>query len=122
MPRAPKQCGHIDCAERVRGGIAYCPEHERAYQKRMASRRGSTAGRGYGARHQRLRAKWATKVAAGGVRCWRCGEPIDPSEPWDLGHDDKDRSITRGPEHANRCNRASANRKGPPPPPPVDLD
>jgi hypothetical protein len=31
-------------------------------------------------------------------------------EPWDLGHDDHDRSITRGPEHRDRCNRAAAGR------------
>jgi hypothetical protein len=43
-------------------------------------------------------------VAAGLVDCWRCGERILPGAKWDLGHDDLDRSITRGPEH-RLCNR-----------------
>ena len=30
---------------------------------------------------------------------------------WDLGHDDYDRSIYRGPEHA-RCNRSAAASRG----------
>lgn len=106
----------------VRGGVSYCPEHERAYQKRMASRRGKTSARGYGAKHQRLRVEWASKVATGTVQCWRCGELIHTHEPWDLGHDDEDRSITHGPEHANRCNRAAAGRKAGSPRPPATFD
>jgi hypothetical protein len=70
----------------------------------------TTNQRGYGARHQALRRRWAREVARGGVLCARCGEPIDPVEEWDLGHDDFDRAIYNGPEHA-RCNRATAGRK-----------
>lgn len=81
--------------------------------------RGSTTQRGYGARHQRLRRQLAPIVKAGLAECWRCGEPIRPDEPWDLGHDDDDRTVYRGPEHAGRCNRAAAARKRNSTPPPA---
>jgi hypothetical protein len=74
----------------------------------MASGVGTTA-RGYGWRHQQLRARVAQIVAAGRAVCWRCGRPIRPGARWDLGHDDHDRSLYRGPEHL-RCNRATAGR------------
>jgi hypothetical protein len=77
------------------------------------ARRGGTAARGYGSVHQRLRARIAPVVARGGVRCARCGELIRPGQPWDLGHDDHDRSRYTGPEH-EACNRAtSAHRARP---------
>lgn len=46
----------------------------------------------------------------GGVICWRCLEPIVPGQPWDLGHDDFNRAMYKGPEHRH-CNRATAGRK-----------
>jgi hypothetical protein len=61
--------------------------------------------RGYGYKHQLLRRRWAPLVAAGIVDCARCGQRIAPGQPWDLGHDDADRSRYNGPEH-RRCNRA----------------
>jgi hypothetical protein len=73
----------------------------------MASRRGNTTARGYGNKHQQLRKRIAKQVAAGTAVCWRCGQPILPWMLWDLGHDDNDRSIYRGPEH-QRCNRSAA--------------
>lgn len=67
-------------------------------------RPGSTAARGYGWAHETERRRWAPKVDAGLVDCWRCGQPIEPGRPWDLGHDDDDRTKYRGPEHRT-CNR-----------------
>jgi len=65
--------------------------------------RGSTAERGYGKQHQALRARFEPIVLAGGARCWRCGQPIRPTDKWHLGHADGDRSAYMGPEHA-ACN------------------
>ena len=72
--------------------------------------RGTREERGYGAAHQATRAAYQARMDAGEtIRCWRCTEPIIYGEPWDLGHDDHDRSITHGPEHAH-CNRSAAGR------------
>ena len=69
----------------------------------------TSAERGYGAEHKKLRAAWKPRVEAGGVRCARCRRLIVPGTPWDLGHDDHDRSRYVGPEHRG-CNRAVAGR------------
>lgn len=63
----------------------------------------------YGPQHQAERRRWAPHVAAGKVRCWRCGHPIRRGQRWDLGHDDDDPSVYRGPEHV-ACNRATEGR------------
>ena len=70
---------------------------------------GDTTARGYGWLHQRTRAAWAPLVAAGQVCCARCGHPIVPGQPWDLGHTE-DRTGYTGPEHRS-CNRAAGARK-----------
>jgi hypothetical protein len=72
--------------------------------------RAKTSARGYGTAHQKLRKELSPKVEAGGVRCWRCGELIQPGEGWHLGHDDDDRRIHRGPEHSD-CNLRAAGLK-----------
>lgn len=66
----------------------------------------TTAQRGYGAAHVRLRKLWAPKVARGIVPCARCHYVILKGQPWDLGHKDDDRSKWSGPEHV-ACNRAA---------------
>lgn len=69
---------------------------------------GTTGQRGYGRGHKAERARWEPKVRAGGVHCARCGEPIEPDRPWDLGHTD-DRMGWTGPEHRT-CNRTAGAR------------
>jgi hypothetical protein len=71
---------------------------------------GTTVQRGYGVEHQQERQRWRPLVEAGHVACWRCGWYIHPAEPWDLGHDDDDRSMYRGPEHRSCNRRAGAER------------
>ena len=80
---------------------------------------GKTNDRGCGRQHQLLREAYKQRMARGEqFTCWRCGGWVDPAQPWDLGHDDHDRSVYRGPEHRGReCtavgggNRATAGRK-----------
>jgi len=74
-------------------------------------RKRTTTARGYGQQHQILRKRVAALIATGTAVCWRCGRSILPWMAWDLGHDDIDRRIYRGPEH-QRCNRSAAARRG----------
>jgi hypothetical protein len=64
----------------------------------------------YGQHHKRVRKRWALKVRAGGVTCWRCGGAIPAGSAWDLGHvDEAGRAQgfpARHPEHVG-CNRAT---------------
>lgn len=69
-----------------------------------------TTDRGYGIEHQKRRERERRLVEAGKAMCWRCNKPIDPGEPWDLGHDDNDRTQYNGPEH-RRCNRATKSHR-----------
>jgi hypothetical protein len=54
-------------------------------------------------------------VRTGYACCWRCGGRIPPDArrglDWQLGHDDHDRRIIRGPEHT-KCNLSAAAHKG----------
>jgi hypothetical protein len=69
----------------------------------------STTARGYGHTHQQRRQQLAPLVATGRINCRRCGQPIAPGEPFDMGHDDYDRRLPTYPEH-RRCNRATSRR------------
>ncbi len=64
--------------------------------------------------HRQLRRRVAKVVDAGSAVCWRCGRPIHPCEPWDLGHSDapaaKVRRLYNGPEHRS-CSRVSGGWK-----------
>ena len=73
-------------------------------------RNGNRHQRGYDSRHDRERARWTPIVATGRIICWRCGHLIPPGAPWDLGHDDNDRTRYRGPEHQT-CNRSAGAHK-----------
>jgi hypothetical protein len=91
---------------RARAGVGRCPEHE-AQRDRA---RGTKTERGYGAAFQSTRRMWTQRIANGGVNCGRCGQPITSADLWDLGHDDDDRWIIRGPE-CQFCNRSAAGKK-----------
>jgi hypothetical protein len=80
-----------------------------------------------GAAHRQRQAEYASRayrdagvaatrtIATGYGACWRCGGRIPPTakrgRDWQLGHDDHDRRLIRGPEHT-RCNLGAAARKG----------
>ena len=66
----------------------------------------------YGSAYKKVRDLWKIKVDRGEVWCSRptCGKWIAPGAPWDLGHDDDDPSVIRGPEH-RKCNRSTATHK-----------
>ena len=116
-PRACSRCGepatssrhHYCDACRAQAKDRRTHEHRHRDRERTATRP-TTTEQGYGAAHQKLRAKWAPAVAGGGVFCARCGGRIDPGEPWDLGHDDEDRSRYAGPEQS-LCNRRTATHR-----------
>ena len=71
------------------------------------------SGSGYTWRdgHPQRRAAYLTQLARDGyLVCWRCGGRITTGDDMHVGHDDHDRSITRGPEH-RLCNlRAAADK------------
>jgi len=67
-------------------------------------------------REYREAGKRATaQVKAGLASCWRCRRRIPSTAvrgpDWQLGHDDWQVNLIRGPE-CTRCNRTAAGRKG----------
>ena len=102
---AKRPCPKDGCPTLINTGERYCPTHQRETDRA----RGTTTERGYGHTHQVERARWATILAQRAVPCARCGEPIRPGEPFDLGHTN-DRKSWHGPEHPT-CNRADGGRR-----------
>lgn len=114
-PKRCRRCGAV-VAYRRRWYCDECRELVRRVKDR-GRRRGyhppdprSMEERGYGREHWKLRARFKEVVEAGGALCARCGLPISPFEPWDLGHVDGFRDRWSGPEH-RRCNRATATHR-----------
>jgi hypothetical protein len=115
---ATRRVGEV-CGKPIASRRRLCDVHraereaarERIRKREQARRLPTTSQRGYDAAHFRLRARLDRLVKAGEAICARCGKPIAPDEPWDLGHDDLDRSRSSGPEH-RACNRATAGRRG----------
>lgn len=69
-------------------------------------------GNDYGYHHQQRRADAVKQFERDGyLTCWRCGDPILSLTDMHIGHDDHDPTVTRGPEHARRCNLRSAGLK-----------
>lgn len=103
QPMARRPCIEDGCptiTDRTR-----CPKHERLRD----AERGTRRARGYDAAHDREAQRLRELVRAGHtVTCWRCGRPITNPNDLHLGHDDNDRSITRGPEHGRACNLKAA--------------
>ena len=84
-----------------------CDDCRREYD----AARGTREQRGYGRDHQRIRAELAAAITRGEtITCWRCHLPITTASDLHLGHDDHDRTITRGPEHGRGCNLSAAGK------------
>lgn len=99
---AKRVCAEAGCptlTDRTR-----CPDHERARDRA----RGTRQQRGYDAAHDAIRRASVAKLNAGQMlTCWRCGGPITSAADLHIGHDDIDRTITRGDEHSS-CNLSAA--------------
>ena len=100
-----RTCGRLTLSRRH----WYCADCKMKARHHRDRPKVTTTQAGYGHSHQAVRAAWRSRVEAGGVDCARCGLPIVPGEPWDLGHSDHDRAKYSGPEH-RACNRATAGR------------
>ena len=100
----PRRC--LDCPTLGTWPRGRCPTHDRTRDQA----RGTRQQRGYDRAHDRTRATAVATLRAGlTLTCWRCGNPITNENDMHIGHDDSDRSITRGPEH-RLCNLQAAGR------------
>lgn len=63
----------------------------------------------YDAGHRADRRDWQRRINQGEhVTCWRCGKPITPDTPWDLGHN---RNRTDRKPECWPCNRATKTHR-----------
>jgi len=69
----------------------------------------TTAERGYGIEHERLRRRIDAEVQLGGVVCSECGRPIAPGSSWHLAHNHIAGGYA-GAAHAV-CNLREKNRR-----------
>lgn len=105
MTDAWRICPTRGCPLSIPASARYCPKHAREHDKA----RGTKTQRGYGKEFQAERKVWVRMVAEGVVNCWRCLKHIPPGSDFHLGHDDRDRSIIRGPECPS-CNLSAAGK------------
>jgi hypothetical protein len=88
-----------------------CLAHRPSPEERAKWATKSRTAKGYGEAHKAMRKRYAAIVASGLAVCARCGRPIMPGTPWDLGHVDGGKSRYRGPEHRS-CNRKAGGTQG----------
>jgi hypothetical protein len=88
----------------------YCRDHRPSLEQRQLWTKKSRAARGYREAHKAMRGRFAALVATGLAVCARCGKPIAPGAPFDLGHA-PDHTGWTGPEHP-KCNRVAGGSIG----------
>lgn len=101
MARAAKICAKHGCPATTHS--RYCAKHQAAHDKA----RGTATQRGYGKEFYAIRREYSEQHKTQPLTCWRCGKHIPIGETFNLGHDDWDRTIIRGPEHEH-CNLNAA--------------
>lgn len=104
---AGRRCPGHRCPIIVQPPRKYCDAHAREYE----ARRGTSTQRGYGAAHQRARAKVQARIDAGEiVRCVDCSVRLH-GHAWDMGHVDGTRTRYKGPQ-CIPCNRRAGGKIG----------
>ena len=94
----------VVCGAVFTGDTERCPPHQAAADKRLQQRRGTTAQRGYGGEHQRIKAEMISRWNPGDP-CAHCGQPTLDKTRLDLAHT-ADRAGYRGLAH-DVCNRGN---------------
>lgn len=103
--------GGYDCGVLTDRPDHRCPDCAGAWHQQRDAKRGGARTRGYDGAHDRTRARLLP--AAYGTPCPRCGQPMLPDQPLDLGHSTPlrvDRSARADRIEHSACNRG--NRQG----------